>query len=59
MLPFWAALATKKGADEITRRIEGFPVQGGITGQKVSQIDATANAIMKVSMFAAENSEIR
>jgi len=50
---------TKRDAYEMIRQIKGFPVLGGVRGQKAADIDALANIIREVSVLAIENPDIR
>ena len=56
---FRVAPLTKQDAYEMTKQIKGFPILKGVRGQKPADIDALADAIMKVSALVTENPQIR
>jgi len=56
---FKVAPLTKIDAYDMIKQIKGFPILKGVRGQKPADIDALADAIMKVSALVIENPGIR
>ena len=55
---FRVAPLTRQDAYEMIKQIKGFPILTGVRGQKLSDVDALADAIVKMSALVMENPEI-